>query len=744
MKKLSILLILTLIAIKIFTNEVDTIYKDLSNFSVLEDQIAEVENFSFQRDVAEFNLTQGKLYLISPVNDKTVAAVFLGDGNVKIVPPTKVSKERLFSEFKQNQYNETFDFMFMLFTDSTLTEFSRNLDFKTGTTESNLIDKIRYCWKYIYNQEDEYYDPAILKTFLNEEQDGYFYAHLSSKNSKDEPFFFEFDPNDVEEISLGVRAKRNTIKDHYRKWFCKFHSQEDYLSGVDLTFERKDEIEVDKFIIDATITKGMDFSANCTIEFHGLENTGNWLDLYMFKRLRIKSIITAAGDSLEFFKEDDSSILWVDMVDDIKVGNSYKISIEYDGDLIYRGGSVVKNRTYDLWYPQFSSNKYNHFDITYHFPSNYDLVSVGEKMYEEKEKKVSTSRWVTKHPVNYAPFNMGKFKEEEFCDERIPTLSLHLNKGLKNAKADVANSIVFYQEVYGKCNFDTITVAEIPRILSGEAYPGMINLYSDEFLLNPVFKVYTDLNITENDFAELRSHEIAHQWWGCSVQPRTYRDRWLAEGFAEFSSIWYLQTSVDNQYYFECLDKWRRVLIDKHKSSIQEGYTECPVWLGYRAPYYISYYKGGWIVHMLRNLMIDLKTFDESTFKAMMKDFYSTYKDATASTEDFKKIVEKHINSDMTWFFDQWVYGNELPKMKYDYDIIEKEDGKFTAVCNITQQNVSENFRSYIPIEIDFGNNQKYRLRTVVEGSGKEFEIALPMKPKKINFNIFDSVLCEE
>ncbi len=77
-------------------------------------------------------------------------------------------------------------------------------------------------------------------------------------------------------------------------------------------------------------------------------------------------------------------------------------------------------------------------------------------------------------------------------------------------------------------------------------------------------------------------------------------------------------------------------------------------------------------------------------------------------------------------------------------DIVEKNDGKYYANCTIEQKNVSENFKSYIPIEIDFGNNQKARIRILVEGSGKEFELPLPQKPKKIHFNIFDSVLCEK
>ncbi len=740
---LTVLLILGIS--NLFANDVQNVYLDLENLSDLSEKVAEVNDFSFSRDIANFHLQNGKMYFLSQVNDKSIAAVFKGDGTINITPPTKISRERLYSEFQVNSYDSSFDFLFMVFTDSTFDEFSKKIEFNNDTLYPTIQKDIDYCKRYLFDHKDKDYNPYLLQTLLNDEQNGYFYAHLSTAKKRDKPFFFEFNPNATEEISLAVRSERETMFDHYYKRICMFHRQEDYLSGEDLSYENKDEIYVDKYIIDATITKRMEFSANCFLKFHGLKNSGKWIGLMLFKKLRINSIISENGDSLNFFKEDESSILWIELSEKLIKDESYKISINYDGDLIYQGGNVVKIRSFDFWYPQYLTYGLKHFDITFHYPSSYDLISVGKNVSEKKLKKVKTARWVTKYPVNFAPFNMGKFKNEEFSNASIPTLSLHLDKNLKKAKADVANSIAFYQTVYGKCNFDTLTVAEIPRFLSGEAYPGLINFYSDDFITNAVYKVYLDININKTDFVQLRAHEVAHQWWGCGVGIRTYHDMWLFEGLAEFSSIWFIQTSLkDTPKYFEFLSKWRTKIIDEHHLNRNKKNTDCPLWLGTRAPFHIYYSKGAWIFHMLRNLMMDLKTYDESSFKAMMQDFYKTYKNSTATTEDFKKILEKHMKTDMTWFFDQWIYGNEIPKFEFDYDVVKKDDGKYYAKFNIVQKNVSENFKSYIPIEIDLGNNQKARFRTLIEGSGKVFEIPLPQKPKKIHFNILNSVLCED
>ena len=69
------------------------------------------------------------------------------------------------------------------------------------------------------------------------------------------------------------------------------------------------------------------------------------------------------------------------------------------------------------------------------------------------------------------------------------------------------------------------------------------------------------------------------------------------------------------------------------------------------------YKKGAWVVHMLRILMLDLKTMNEDRFTETMQDFYRSYQGQRASTDDFRRVVERHAGTDMGWFFDQWVYG---------------------------------------------------------------------------------------
>ena len=105
------------------------------------------------------------------------------------------------------------------------------------------------------------------------------------------------------------------------------------------------------------------------------------------------------------------------------------------------------------------------------------------------------------------------------------------------------------------------------------------------------------------------------------------------------------------------------------------GQEAGPIWLGYRTQSsetggdynLIIYKKGAWILHMLRNMMIDLKSMKEDRFIDMMHEFYTSNLGKTPSTRDFQNVVSKYCGEDMGWFFDQWVYSTKVPEYKFSF-----------------------------------------------------------------------------
>jgi hypothetical protein len=98
-----------------------------------------------------------------------------------------------------------------------------------------------------------------------------------------------------------------------------------------------------------------------------------------------------------------------------------------------------------------------------------------------------------------------------------------------------------------------------------------------------------------------------------------------------------------------------------------------------------------------RMLLYDYTRGDDSRFIAMMKEFVQTNAGKGASTADFKAVCDKHFGGDMGWFFEQWVYGTDIPKITIEYNIKDRPEGPVLAI-DATQQNVPDGFRSVMPI----------------------------------------------
>ena len=240
---------------------------------------------------------------------------------------------------------------------------------------------------------------------------------------------------------------------------------------------------------------------------------------------------------------------------------------------------------------------------------------------------------------------------------------------------------------------------------------------------------------------------MAHQWFGIGVDYATYHDRWISEGFSEFAGLWFLQTRRgDNRHYFDNLQRYRADIMLRRNDAL-------PIWLGHRVATVrtgddysaIVYKKGAWVLHMLRMLTLDLQSMKEDRFTSIMREFYGSFAGGRASTEDFRRVVEKHVGTDMRWFFDQWVYRFSIPTYRVAWQSAVQPDGQHRVRLRVQQENVSPEFMMYVPVTVDLGNNRLARARVRVTGASSEidFPVPLPGPPKAVRFNDMEGVLAE-
>ncbi len=237
----------------------------------------------------------------------------------------------------------------------------------------------------------------------------------------------------------------------------------------------------------------------------------------------------------------------------------------------------------------------------------------------------------------------------------------------------------------------------------------------------------------------------------------TYHDRRLSEGFAEYFGLMYTQFSRENNDdFFRFLKDYRETLLNR-----QEGLTDKllgediqlgPVWLGYRnhtsattgGDNLVLYCKGAWVLHMLRMMAIDLNTMNEDGFRQMMKEYYESSKTHSLRTIEFQRTVEKYFGRDMQWFFDQWVYGYEIPRYEVASQIVPTKNGRHKVRLRIYQSGVTADFQMPVPILVNYGGERSSRFRIMVKGPITEVETPeLPLEPRRVTFNYLESVLCD-
>jgi len=155
----------------------------------------------------------------------------------------------------------------------------------------------------------------------------------------------------------------------------------------------------------------------------------------------------------------------------------------------------------------------------------------------------------------------------------------------------------------------------------------------------------------------------------------------------------------------------------------------------------ITYQKGAWVLHMLRNMMLDNRTMSEDRFMAMMRDFYTTYRGKRASTLDFQRTVERHFGQPMDWFFEEWVNGTAVPTYTFSWTA-EPDSGGYAVRIRIRQTDVPDRFAMYVPLLIRFEQGEAL-IRMLVRGPTSEASIHLAALPKSIQVNPLESVLAE-
>lgn len=152
---------------------------------------------------------------------------------------------------------------------------------------------------------------------------------------------------------------------------------------------------------------------------------------------------------------------------------------------------------------------------------------------------------------------------------------------------------------------------------------------------------------------------------------------------------------------------------------------------------------------MIRSLFYSNQDGDKN-FIAMMHEFVDSHRDTPASTESFKAVIDKHVtkaldlqqNGRLDWFFNEWVYGTQIPHYDFDYQITPGAAGKTKLHMVIAQSGVNETFAMLVPVFADFGKGFVRLGQLPIAGnSSKTYDVEIAAQPKKLALNAYKEIL---
>ncbi|MBX2990798.1 MAG: hypothetical protein KF749_06465 [Bacteroidetes bacterium] len=727
-------------------NEYSRLLDEFLTLSVDNNKIAPVSQLTVRRDEGIFLFEDGTFYFCKPVQQRYCAALFFGKGRFTLRPPTDIERGRLQRVYEKESADERFNFLFMMFADSTYEELTAQLAFEDRRLPFDIKSRMQHAMSFLSDKDREYFHSSFIKTFLEGRRNELFYAHFSFE--KFHPKFFMIDPYQEEEVHF-MQSVIGLPWSAFQS-LTQFHTKHEYEKSLIRDDESKSGLNIQSYAIESTISKNLDFNAVAKVRFSARVENEQWFQFYLYHDLEVRSVMWGDGTPLPFFKGDKNPFLWIKSPKTLAQNELCSLTVSYGGDLLERRiNPYIPLRSSITWYPRHRSGEAASFELTFHYPSKYKFVSIGNRISESTQGDMTTSRWVTAQPTNgSASFSVGFFTEIRLVPKEAPPLTLFVFEKSRRPTRhvwdpvtlgrDLESIVGFYHSLLGEYPFSQLAATEIVG-LHGEAFPGLVHLSWASSL---------DHNKLLSEFQIYRAHELAHQWWGVGVGTKSYHDTWISEAFSEYFSLMYMQSLLnDNTLFYAFLERAAQRIINNRKFAFGDGVESDPVWLGSRGhpnDYgLIVYQKGAFVLHMLRVLLLDLNTMNERRFVNMMREFYHTYKGKKASTADFQSVVEKYAGDDMSWFFEQWVKNNKVPRYLFSHKTFPAPDGQFIVKFRVKQENVPPDFRAYVNVLVRLSDDRAYRSRVLIAGEQYAFDLPVPSYPEKVLFNDLGSVLCE-
>lgn len=355
-------------------------------------------------------------------------------------------------------------------------------------------------------------------------------------------------------------------------------------------------------------------------------------------------------------------------------------------------------------------------------PAKYKVVSNGlllEESYLGNNMKLT--HWKQSVPVSSWLFVLGVAEfavqyVDQFNGKSIETWVYAKNReaGFYDFKEPTKKVLAFYTRYVGPFAYEKLANIQTPSVNGGMETSSAI--FYGEDLVN---------GKRDERIRNIVIHEIAHQWFGNAVTETTWDDAWLSEGFATYFTLLFIENEYGKAEFDKGIAKAKKAVFDMsvkmpNFSIISDRTAEKEaVTTG------LTYQKGAWILHMLRNLLGD------ASFQKGIKTYYAKYFNANATTDQFREEMEKASGKNLKQFFKQWLYQPINPIINANWSFDPKQN---QLTIKLEQAQTGDMIYD-LPVEINYymkGNPTPKTIKVQLNKKEQSFSFPSNAEPEKM------------
>ena len=416
-------------------------------------------------------------------------------------------------------------------------------------------------------------------------------------------------------------------------------------------------------------------SGRNTIRFRMLKDDRRiQIDLYAY--LKIDRILFGRT-RLKFTRELNA--VFIDFPQRLRAGREYAIDFYYSGvpEPIARFGCVTFNKDAagrdwittacedvgaSYWWPNKDQwrDEPESMQISVAVPNRLMDVSNGAFVGKtDLHDGYTRWDWAVHYPINNydVALNIGAY--EHFADRlgELPLDYYVLPEDLDKARSQfeqVKPMLEAFGHYFGPYPFprDGYKLVQVP-------YAGMEHqsavAYGNHFV-NSYYPSadWTGVQISPR-FDFIIVHESAHEWFGNAVTAADVSDMWIHEGWATYMECLFVEYMYGHSDYLKYVNAEKYKVRNTEPIITMRGL--------HREPPQDQYFKGALLLHTLRSVIDDDRTWFE-----VIRGVYDRFKYKTIFTEDIVQFFNEQTGMNLTPIFNEYLRHADVPMLQLRFD----------------------------------------------------------------------------